>query len=38
MVELYSIAFESERNLNTLIDLDIKQHFKAENGKPGSKK
>ncbi len=33
-----SIIFESERNLNTLIDFRYKQHFKAENGKPGSKK
>ena len=27
-----------ERNLNTLIDYRYSQHFKAENGKPGSKK
>ena len=33
-----SIIFESERNLNTLIDYRYSQHFKAENGKPGSKK
>ena len=33
-----SIIFESERNLNTLIDYRYTQHFKAENGKPGSKK
>ncbi len=33
-----SIIFESERNLNTLIDFRYTQHFKAENGKPGSKK
>ena len=33
-----SIIFESERNLNTLIDFRYKQHFRAENGKPGSKK
>ena len=33
-----SILFESERNLNTLIDYRYSQHFKAENGKPGSKK
>tara|TARA_Y100001970_G_scaffold282859_1_gene396737 strand:- start:174 stop:1160 length:987 start_codon:yes stop_codon:yes gene_type:complete len=33
-----SIILESERNLNTLIDFRFKQHFKAENGKPGSKK
>ena len=33
-----SIIFESERNLNTLIDFRYRQHFKAENGKPGSKK
>ena len=33
-----SIILESERNLNTLIDFRYKQHFKAENGKPGSKK
>ena len=33
-----SILFESERNLNTLIDYRYSQHFKAENGKPGSKR
>ena len=33
-----SIILESERNLNTLIDFRYQQHFKAENGKPGSKK
>ena len=33
-----SILFEAERNLNTLIDFRYSQHFKAENGKPGSKK
>ncbi len=33
-----SIILESERNLNTLIDFRYKQHFKAENGSPGSKK
>ena len=33
-----SIILESERNLNTLIDYRYKQHFKAENGSPGSKK
>ena len=33
-----SILFEAERNLNTLIDYRYAQHFKAENGKPGSKK
>ena len=33
-----SIIFKSERNLNTLIDYRYSQHFKAENGKPGSKK
>ena len=33
-----SIIFESERNLNTLIDFRYSQHFKAENGRPGSKK
>ena len=33
-----SIIFESERNLNTLIDFRYSQHFKAENGKPGSKR
>jgi len=33
-----SIILESERNLNTLIDFRYKQHFKSENGKPGSKK
>ena len=27
-----SIIFESERNLNTLIDFRYAQHFKAENG------
>ena len=32
------IIFESERNLNTLIDYRYTQHFKAENGKPGAKK
>jgi GTP-binding protein len=29
---------EAERNLNTLIDFRYRQHFKAESGKPGSKK
>ncbi len=33
-----SIVFEAERNLNTLIDFRYSQHFKAENGKPGSKR
>ena len=33
-----SIILESERNLNTLIDYRYRQHFKAENGDPGSKK
>ena len=33
-----SIMFEAERNLNTLIDYRYSQHFKAENGRPGSKK
>ena len=33
-----SIILESERNLNTLIDFRYRQHFKAEDGKSGSKK
>ena len=33
-----SVIFESERNLNTLIDFRYKQHFNAEHGKSGSKK
>ncbi len=33
-----SIIVESDRNLNTLIDFRYAQHFKAENGKSGSKK
>ena len=33
-----SIIVESERNLNTLVDFRYRQHFKAENGKSGSKK
>ena len=33
-----SIIFEAERNLNTLIDFRYAQHFKAENGHPGSKR
>ena len=33
-----SIIFEAERNLNTLIDFRYAQHFKAENGQPGSKR
>ena len=33
-----SIIVEAERNLNTLIDFRYTQHFKAESGKPGSKK
>ena len=33
-----SVIFQSERNLNTLIDFRYKQHFNAEHGKSGSKK
>ena len=33
-----SIIVESDRNLNTLIDFRYVQHFKAEHGKPGSKR
>ncbi|MBD1172834.1 GTPase ObgE [Pelagibacterales bacterium SAG-MED05] len=33
-----SIIIESDRNLNTLIDFRYAQHFKAQHGKPGSKK
>ena len=33
-----SIIVESDRNLNTLIDFRYAQHFKAQHGKPGSKK
>lgn len=33
-----SIIFESERNLNTLIDFRYAQHFKAEQGQSGSKR
>ncbi len=33
-----SIIFESDRNLNTLIDYRYAQHFKAEHGHSGSKK
>ena len=33
-----SIIFESERNLNTLIDFRYAQHFRAEDGKPGTKR
>ena len=33
-----SIVIESDRNLNTLIDFRYAQHFKAQHGKPGSKK
>ena len=33
-----SIIFESERNLNTLIDFRYAQHFKAENGRIGTKR
>lgn len=33
-----SIIFESERNLNTLIDYRYTQHFKAKNGISGSKR
>ena len=32
------MIFESERNLNTLIDYRYAQHFKAENGNSGSKR
>ena len=30
--------FESDRNLNTLIDFRYAQHFRAEHGKAGSKR
>ena len=33
-----SIIVESDRNLNTLIDFRYAQHFKAQNGRPGSKR
>ena len=33
-----SIIFETERNLNTLIDFRYAQHFKAENGYIGTKR
>jgi GTPase len=33
-----SIIVESDRNLNTLIDYRYAQHFKAQHGKPGSKR
>jgi len=33
-----SIIVQSDRNLNTLIDFRFAQHFKAEHGKPGSKR
>ena len=33
-----SIIVQSDRNLNTLIDLRYAQHFKAQHGKPGSKR
>ncbi len=33
-----SIIFQSDRNLNTLIDFRYAQHFKAQHGKPGSKR
>ena len=33
-----SIIFESDGNLNTLIDFRYAQHFKAQFGKPGSKR
>ena len=33
-----SVIFESERNLNTLIDFRYTQHFKAEKGQDGSKR
>ncbi len=33
-----SIIIESDRNLNTLIDFRYAQHFKAQHGRPGSKR
>ena len=33
-----SIIFQSDRNLNTLIDFRYAQHFKAQHGKHGSKR
>ena len=33
-----SIIFQSDRNLNTLIDFRYAQHFKAQFGEPGSKR
>ncbi len=33
-----SIIVKSDRNLNTLIDFRFAQHFKAQHGKPGSKR
>ena len=33
-----SVIFESERNLNTLIDFRYSQHFKAQEGQGGSKR
>ena len=33
-----SVILKSEKNLNTLIDFRYVQHFKAEHGKPGSKR
>ena len=33
-----SIVFESDRNLNTLIDYRFTQHFKASHGSPGGKR
>ncbi len=33
-----AIIVESDRNLNTLIDYRYAQHFKAQHGKPGSKR
>ncbi len=33
-----SVIFESERNLNTLIDFRYTQHFKADKGRQGSKR
>ena len=33
-----SIIFESDRNLNTLIDFRYAQHFKAQHGRNGSKR
>jgi len=33
-----SVIIQSDRNLNTLIDFRYAQHFKAQHGKPGSKR